>query len=345
VPAVLAVAAEKHLTGHTVLEAVLHGFEAMCRVGNAVGPTHYQVWHNTATCGPFGSAMAAATLEQLDDGQAMHALGNAGTQSSGFWEFLDTGAMSKHLHAGRAAEAGVVAAQLAQLGFTGPPAVLEGKKGFFAAACPDARPEAVLANPERPWQLMLTSIKPWPCCRHAHPAVDAALEIHQKLQGAEIEAITVDTYQAALDVCDRPRPDSEYEAKFSLHHTVAAALSTGRIGFDSFGPQARDDLADLRSRLSVRAAEPYRSAYPETWGAKVRVDTVDGRSLMAERSGAKGDPEFALNDAEMTAKANRLLTFGGCDREEATQIVAAVLGLTESADASECIDFINQRLR
>src|SRR5690606_14080258 len=127
-----------------------------CRVGMAVGPAHYRVWHNTATCGPYGSAMAAAELLGLDDVQAVHALGNAGTQSAGLWQFLETGAMSKHLHAGRAAEAGIVAAELAARGFTGAPAILEGEKGFFAGACPDARPEALLADPAAPWQLRLT---------------------------------------------------------------------------------------------------------------------------------------------------------------------------------------------
>ena len=132
VPVAMALGAKHQVTGVALLHAVLHGYEAMCRVGNAVGPAHYRVWHNTATCGPFGSAMVAARLLQLTDLEAQHALGNAGTQSSGLWEFLDTGAMSKHLHAGRAAESGLLAAELAALGFTGPPAILEGKKGFFA---------------------------------------------------------------------------------------------------------------------------------------------------------------------------------------------------------------------
>ncbi len=113
----------------------------------------------------------------------MHALGNAGTQSSGLWQFIETGAMSKHLHAGRAAEAGVTAAELAALGFTGPPAILEGAKGLFAGACPDADPDAVTRDPNAPWQLRATSIKPWPCCRHTHPAIDAAIELHGRLGG------------------------------------------------------------------------------------------------------------------------------------------------------------------
>jgi len=122
VPVVIALGRRRGLSGRALLGAALSGFEACCRVGMAVGPAHYRIWHNTATCGPYGSAIAAADLLGLDDGQAMHALGNAGTQSAGLWQFLDTGAMSKHLHAGRAAEAGLVAAELAARGFTGAPA-------------------------------------------------------------------------------------------------------------------------------------------------------------------------------------------------------------------------------
>ena len=119
--------------------------------------------------------MTAATLLRLTDEETVHALGNAGTQSAGLWEFLNTGAMSKHLHAGRGAEAGIVSAQLAQLGFTGPPAILEGPQGLFAGACPDPDPAAVLRDPDEPWQVHQTSIKPWPSCRHTHPVIDAAI--------------------------------------------------------------------------------------------------------------------------------------------------------------------------
>jgi 2-methylcitrate dehydratase PrpD len=340
VPTVFATAEKKGSSADEILAAVLHGYEAMCRVGNAVGPTHYQTWHNTATCGPYGSAMAAAAINQLDDEQSMHALGNAGTQSSGFWEFLDTGAMSKHLHAGRAAESGIVAVQLAALDFTGPPAVLEGKRGFFAAACPDADPAAVLADPQAPWQLTLTSIKPWPCCRHTHPAIDAALEIHGQVATADIASVKVETYQSALDVCDRPNPASEYAAKFSLYHTVAAALQHGHVDFDSFDAGVRSGLDGLRARISIAASEPWVSAYPASWGARVSVTMNDGSVRDAERRGAAGDPELKLDDRQMVDKARMLLEYGGCDAGTTTNIVDGVLALAEQG-SSDVVKFIN----
>jgi len=140
IPAALAIAGDDMPSGTDFLKSILYGFEACTRVGMSVGKAHYKVWHNTATCGTFGGAMTAATLLGLTDNETVYALGNAGTQSAGLWEFLNTGAMSKHLHAGRGAEAGIVAADLAKLGFTGPPAILEGPRGLYAGACPDPDP-------------------------------------------------------------------------------------------------------------------------------------------------------------------------------------------------------------
>lgn len=332
VPAAWAVAARAGLRGHAVLKAVLWGFEAMTRVGMAVGPAHYRIWHNTATCGPYGSAMAAAALLHLDGPATVHALGNAGTQSSGLWQFLDTGAMTKHLHAGHAAAAGVLAADLAQAGFTGPPAILEGTKGWFAAACPDADPAAVVRDPDGPWQLMQTSIKPWPSCRHTHPVIDAAGDL-RGIPISEIEQVDVATYPAALEVCDRPSPQSDYEAKFSLHHCVAAALSRESVDFDAFAKSARTELAALRGRITVWVAEPYTSAYPQAWGGAVTVTLRSGESRTARRTHAKGDPEVALSPVELIAKARMLMNYGGVS--EPDQLINGILALADDAPLLE----------
>ena len=313
VPAAFALADRVRGDGETLLRAVLSGFEACTRVGMGVGPAHYKIWHNTATCGGFGAAMAAADLFGLDDAQTVHALGNAGSQAAGLWQFLETGAMTKHLHAGHAVEAGIKAAELAALGFTGPPKILEGDKGFFKATCPDADPSRVTADPDAPWQLTLTSIKPWPSCRHTHPAIDAAQEIRRKL-GPDAVAlaqwIEVDAYQAALDVCDNPTPSTDYEAKFSLQHCTAAALGLDEVDFAAFGPEGREGLAAMRERVAIAAREPYISAYPTAWGSKVTVRLVSGETLVAEREHAKGDPEAPLSREDMIAKARMLLAHG-----------------------------------
>ncbi|MEQ9518714.1 MAG: MmgE/PrpD family protein [Parvibaculum sp.] len=334
IPPAWVVATRRNATGRDFLTSVLHGFEATTRVGMGVGPEHYRIWHNTSTCGPFGSAMAVSSLLNLNAAAATNALGNAGSQAAGLWEFLETGAMTKHLHAGHAAEAGVRAAELAAFGFSGPPKILEGEKGFFRAACPDAKPDAVLSVLDAPWQLTITSIKPWPSCRHTHPAIDAAIAIRTEMKRRSlpidaIEYVSVDVYQAAMDVCDRPDPGSEYEAKFSLYHTVAAALARDVVNFEAFGPDARNDLAALRAKIAVKVADPYASAYPASWGSAVRLTLKSGEVITETRSNAKGDPEAPLSKAEMVAKAEMLLAHAGVD--DPTPFIDAVLGLV-SAD-------------
>lgn len=311
VPAAWAIARREETGADGFLAAVLRGFEAMCRIGMAVGREHYTIWHNTATCGPFGSAMAVGDLLGLSDSGMIDALGNAGTQSAGLWEFNETGAMSKHLHAGNAARAGVLAADLAGDGFTGPPAILEGERGFFQAMCPDARPDLVLADENAPWQLGLTSIKPWPSCRHTHPAIDAASEIHSKINGLDIEAVKVETYQAALDLCDRAAPETEYQAKFSLQHCVAAALTRDEVGFSAFDSEARNELAPLSARVQVTRKDAYEAGYPNALGSAVEVTFTDGSSVSAVRMTAKGDPEAPLSEEELRAKAATLISYAG----------------------------------
>lgn len=328
IPAAWAIAEERNLGGRSFLKAVLAGYEACCRVGMAVGKEHYHVWHNTSTCGPFGSAMAAGDLIGLDEDGAVWALGNAGTQSSGLWEFLSAGAMSKHLHTARAAESGVLAALLAAEGFIGAETILEGGKGFFAGLCPDPEPDAITADPDRAWELTRTSIKPWPCCRHTHPAIDAALELHDKLEGATIVRVNVGTYRAALDVCNRPRPEDPYSAKFSLQHCVAIALGEGRVNQDSFDADARNRIADARAKVDVAISSQVDAAYPQDWGTEISVETADGHTLTAFRRDAKGDPENPVTADELTAKAGDLLVSGGMTDENAQALIDAILGLT-----------------
>ncbi|MDS4031848.1 MAG: MmgE/PrpD family protein [Candidatus Contendobacter sp.] len=327
VPAAWAVAAREGIRGHAMLRAVLWGFEAATRVGMAVGPSHYRLWHNTATCGPYGSAMATAALLRLDASATVNALGNAGAQSAGLWQFLEAGTMTKHLHAGRAAEAGVLAADLARHGFTGPPTMLEGAKGWFAATCPDPDPEAITRDPDSPWQLLLTSVKPWPSCRHTHPAIDAAQELRRHVVVGSIEQVEVETYPAALEVCDRPAPRSDYEAKFSLQHCVAAALSQETVDFATFTEPTRRDLAGLREQVTARVAEPYASAYPKAWGSAVTVTMRGGQRLTVRRTHAKGDPEAPLTPIELITKARMLMTHGGVGKTD--RLIDAILALSD----------------
>jgi 2-methylcitrate dehydratase PrpD len=327
IPAAWALAEAHNLNGRSFLESVLRGYEACTRIGNSVGKSHYEVWHNTGTCGPFGSAMAAASLLNLSEDQCVWALGNAGTQSSGLWEFMASGAMSKHLHTARAAESGLLAALLAREGFTGPDTILEGDKGFYAGLCKDPIPDAVVAHPDAPWELTRSSIKPWPCCRHTHPAIDAAISLRGDLGNQAILDIRVSTYKAAVDVCDRPAPNDPYSAKFSLQHCVSAALIEGRVTQESFGEAGRTITEDVRSKVTLIRSPEVDHRYPAAWGTDISVMLGNGKMLTASRKHCKGDPENPVTASELQSKALGLLQEGGMMVDEAKYLIAKIADL------------------
>ena len=335
IPAALALAEREGRSGRDFLTAVVLGYEVAIRIGEAVGKSHYQIWHNTATCGVFGAAAAAGWLLDLSTDQMVWALGNAGTMSAGLWEFLADGAMSKHLHAGQAASSGLLAADLARRGFTGARHILEGERGLFAATSSDARPERVtqgLAPGMTEYKITGVSVKPHASCRHTHPAIDAALALRQghDLAPERIERVEVETYGAALALCDNPAPETPYAAKFSLQYCVACALVRGRAGLADFEPVALEDeaIGRLLPRVRVGLDKGLDMCYPQEWPARVRVLTADEEALEALVRTPKGDPENPLSWAELEAKF-RDLALGTAYEGASEAIIAAVRGLDQ----------------
>jgi 2-methylcitrate dehydratase PrpD len=313
--------------GKAVLTAILAGYEVMLRVGEGLGPKHYKIFHNTATAGVFGSASAAASLLGLSDEQWMWALGNAGTQAAGLWQFNEDATMSKHLHAGHAAQAGLKAALLAREGFTGPAKILEGDRGFFRGLCADPNPDAVL-RPGAGWKLHETSLKPYASCRHTHPVIDAALELRERLADSGFpgpdDRVLIESYSVAVGLNDDPNPTSPYAAQFSLQFCVATALLNGAPGLAAFDPAAIDDPAvrALMRRTTVTEDPALSAVYPASWGGAVEI-TDGGRSYRAARSKALGDPELPLSDDALDQKVRELLRFGGMSAVAADRLLAA----------------------
>jgi 2-methylcitrate dehydratase PrpD len=336
VPAALAAAQELGAPAPSFLAAVVRGYEATIRLGCSVGPGHYRRWHNTATCGPLGAAAAVASLRGLAPERTADALGNALTQAAGPWQCRHEHVMTKQLHTAHAAHAGWLAAQLAALGFTGPRAMLEGPQGFYAAMCPDPDPEALLTGPEEPWKVYETSFKPWPACRHAHAAIDAALALRDAVPPARIVRATVRTYGDAIVFCDRPVPTTPLEARFSLQHAVAVTLLDGAPQLAAFEPAAleRADLAALRRKVSVGAGEPYTSAYPRHYGAELTLALDDGTERRFDCPDALGDPENPISPEQVQAKARALMSAAGVAPARIAAIVERTLALPRAVDLS-----------
>jgi 2-methylcitrate dehydratase PrpD len=165
------------------------------------------------------------------------------------------------------------------------------------------------------------------------------------LEGEGVRQIEIKTYQAALDVCDNPLPESEYQAKFSLYHTAAIALLDGAVGLDSFTPAARLRSEDLRRATQVTVADPYASSYPVSWGAEVTVVSASGARFKVSRKDCKGDPELALDNAQMRNKAVGLLQYGGLEDKAANQTCDTVLAMPTSTESPTLFsDFISHAL-
>lgn len=342
VPAALALAQRLNASSGDFLDAVVRGYDAVIRVGRSVGPGHYRHWHNTSTCGPFGAAAAAASLLGLDRSATVMALGHAGTQASGPWQCRLEGAMSKQLHTAAAAQAGLAAADLAALGFTAPKQILDGELGFYAAMCPDPTPEAVLADPDGPWLITDTSFKPWPACRHAHPTIDVALALRDRVDVAAIDRITVRSYADAVGLCDNTSPTTVLEGKFSLQHCAAIVLLDGPPPLEAFEPTAlaRADVAALRAKVRLESAEPFASAYPMHYGAGLTVRLADGRELAADAPDALGDPDNPISPDAVQDKARMLMRAAGLAPDRIEAIIAAVDALPSGGVIDDVVNLL-----
>jgi len=283
-----------------LLDAAVRGYEATVAIGSTFDARHYAHFHNTATAGVFGAAAAAASLLGADRDQHVAALGLAGSVSGGLWQMRNEPVTAKQWHVAHAVTTGRAAASFARGGITGPRFILEGPQGLHAATCDT--PKAMRLG--EGWRIEEVSFKPWGACRHAHPAIDAALALRDA--GGLEGAILVETYRDALTFCDRPEPRTVHEAKFSLQHAIAIVAERGVPQLADFEPEAIAALAFARERVVVREGADFTTRFPEHYGA--RVSTGSGA---IEHVDTLGDPERPLAREGVIAKARALMAWGG----------------------------------
>lgn len=308
------------------LDAALHGYEVMVAIGETLDDHHYAHWHPTATAGLFGAAATAAALFHLEPRQTVSALANAGSVAGGLWHMRHDDVLTKQWHVLHAVRTGHEAAYMAADGLTGPAAMLEGPQGLYAAMC--STPGA-MAFPDS-WRIHEVSFKPWAACRHAHPAIDCALELRAR---GELKApFRVETFADALTFCDRPDPTNELEAKFSLQHAVAVIASGRDAAPDDFTLSAIAELASLRAQVSVAEDATITARYPAHFGAR-----LNGFELVDTR----GDPERPVDEVAIRAKMHRLAAWGGLPPEQAERACAAAL---EGDDAAAIGDMLEEWL-
>lgn len=338
IPAAVSVAEAYNLSGKELITAVVVGYEVCYRIGEAVSPSHYYFWHNTATCGTFGSAAAVAKLLKLNIEQTAHALGNAGSQAAGLWEFIEDGANTKQLHTAKAAYNGALASMLAGKDFTGASKILEGKRGFFQSMSKTVDETKITKNLGKEFKITENSFKIHASCRHTHPAIDCVLDLlnQNPISYDLIKEIRIKTYQTVLDITDKPNPTTIYESKFSSQFCAALAAFNHSASLRDFNEEnlKNPDIISIMSKVSVSVDPEIHHAYPEKWGATVEIELNDGKILQKTTEYPKGDPEHKASKEELIQK---FLMMTNGKLVDAENEVHKVLRL-EEIDTREWID-------
>ena len=321
VPAALAVGEESGADGRGFVAACVAGYEVVTRIGAAApGRFHARGLHTTGLCGTFGAAAVAGVLWGLTPVQLTHALGIAGSQSSGLFAYLSDGSETKRFHAGWAAQGGIVAADLARRGFTGPATIFEGPHGFFDAFLSGDThdPARLVRGLGAEWETTRIAIKPYPACHFVHAFMDASVRL--AVRPGDVEEITCAIASPAIGIVCEPRaerlhPATTYAAQFSLPFAVATAIVGGRESLDYFGEEARADKRVLA--LAERVRHVVDDSLP-TFGGRVTIALRDGRVREADEPINRGHPDRPLSDDEVTAKfvanARRRLDNGAVEK-------------------------------
>jgi 2-methylcitrate dehydratase PrpD len=342
-PAALAAAQQTGASGSDFLAASVAGYEAGVRVGSYLGRTHYRVFHTTGTAGTLASAAAVSHLLGSDEDTTLHALGSAGTQAAGLWEFLRDDADSKQLHTAKAASDGLLSAYLARDGFTGAERILEGERGMAAGMSSDVEPDGLVDGLGERWAVLETSFKYHAACRHTHPAADALLQGMEErgLTADDIASVRARVYAAAIDVLGPVSdPRTIHQSKFSMGFVLALIAKKGSAGIDDFTEEALEDagLRAFSEKVEMVLGEEVDAAYPRRWIGVVEIETSGGERFTSRVEVPRGDPGNTLSREELEDKARNLASYGGgATGEEMDRIVARIWRLDEETDVRDLL--------
>ncbi len=298
--ALFAYASETPVSGRDFLHAFILGFEVISRIGAATYPAHYTAgWHSTGSIGVFGAAAGIGRLLGLDAGHMTHAISLAATQSAGLREMF--GSMGKALHPGRSAQAGYMAALLAQGGFTGGPLPLESPRGFAAVQAGTYDLSKITDRLGETFELRANTYKPFPCGIVVHPTIDATIQLREQygIRAEDVAAVELRVAPLVKDLCNKKSISTGLESKFSIYHAAALGLGRGHAGIDDFTDEAANDPA-LRRLREITEAIGDDSVGEDAVLVEVRLK--DGRQVGMRLEQSLGNLKRPLSDAQLEAK-------------------------------------------
>jgi 2-methylcitrate dehydratase PrpD len=339
-PAALSIGERNRIHGKDLLTAFVLGFEVECKIGAALNPGHYKNWHTTKTLGTLGSAAAVGKMLDLSTKEMTHAFGIAGSLASGLKE--NFGTMTKSLHAGLAAEAGVKAALLAKQQFTSATEILEGEMGFVKVFSDRHDMEKVGRNLGQPYDMLIPGVvfKQYASCSATHSAIDATIFLVKEydINPNEVATVECGTGLVIPDCCIHPSPENGLEGKFSVPFCIAVALLDRQVNIEHFLDQKVKDQEVQRVMRRVKTyvhPELAKRGYNES--AIVTLKMKDGREYSHEVEVARGNPEKPLTQDEIVAKF-RLCT-ANILNENTQKLADSVTNIERMDDVSQIMRF------
>lgn len=344
VPAALAAAEAGRKSGRDLITAAVAGYETILRLGAAApGRFHARGFHATSITGTFAAALVSGKLLDLNGGQIVNAMGIAGSQASGILEFLEDGSWVKRIHPGWAAHSGIIAAELARWGMTGPKTILEGRFGLYRTHVGEGGFDAGVLSDGlgSRWETLNICFKPYPACHFTHAFLDcvAALQRDHQVSADDVSEILCRVPEGIVPfVCEpvsaKLAPRSDYEGKFSLQFSVAALLITGKVNVDTYEPAgiSNDRILELAKR--VRYEIDPDTTFPKFYPGEVILVMRDGKRLGYKVAFNRGGPGNPMTSPEIMDKfrdnARRVLTGNRIET-----VIEAVMKLDHTSDVRD----------
>ena len=333
VPAVLAMAEHRKLSGAATVAGLAAGVEIMCRM-SLVAPQaiHKAGFHPTAVIGAPAAAAAVATALGLEPARIAHAIGISGSLASGIIEYLADGSWTKRLHAGAAAQSGIRAALLAEGGFTGPATVLEGTHGFYKAFAPSRAADfaPLLDGLGSRWLLETLAFKPYACGTMTQPYIDCAIQLaNEGLRAEDIVSMECEVGEGTVHrlweplAAKRAVPNG-YAGKFSTPYCIAAGFLDRAAGFAQFTDERATDPALRALAAKVSYLIDPGNEYPRNFSGHIRAVLNDGTVREARKPHMRGGAREPLPLAEIASKFRANARFGGWSGERTEELAAAL---------------------
>jgi aconitate decarboxylase len=293
------------ISGEEILCALTAGIESSCKIGLAVWPEHYDIgWHITSSTGSIGAAVAVGKLMKLSEEHMSQAIGIAAVQVVGLREMF--GSDTKSFHPGRAAQSGLLAALLAEQGYTSSSQALEAKRGWANVVAGGGTPklDQYVSELGKKWEIQANAFKPFPCGIVCHPAIDGCIQLHHEMQGKGLKAENIKEVKAVvhplvIELTSKRKPKDGLESKFSVFHGGAVGLLYGKAGPAQYADDVVTDIAVIAVRDKIDATPDEKLKADETL---LTITFTDGSKLEKHIDHAIGSLEVPMSDEQLTQK-------------------------------------------